>query len=398
MKKIILFILSFLIFILPVGAFDISSKNVILYNLDNGEILYEQNSNNKIMIASLTKLMTALVTLDNVSDLNKQVVLTNSDFNGLKEANVVTAGFKVGEVLTYKDLLYGLLLPSGADAAMGLARGVSGNLSSFIDLMNKKASELKLKNTHFSNVIGLDDDNNYSTVDDVSVVFKKCLENSEFKKIITAGSYTTTDGQVTFKSTIKKNAIKYNIDIPYVLGGKTGTTDGAGLCLASIAKANGVNYMLVTCGAVYDKKLPHHLLDAKEIYDYYIDNYANWKIVDKKVSFGEIRSRYTKEKTIKLYPSDDVFMYLPNNYDKKNIKYEFDGLKEVSSFTKKNEKLGVLRIYYKNKLINKQSVFLKKKLKFDLFCFIREQILYIILSLGLVVLIFYLKKIKRNKI
>ena len=81
-----------------------------------------------------------------------------------------------------------------------------------------------------------------------------------------------------------------------------------------------------------------------------------------------------------------------------NIKYEFDGLKEVSSFTKESEKLGVLKIYYKNKLINKQSVFLKKKLKFDLFCFIKEQILYIILSLGLCVLIFYLKKIKKIKI
>lgn len=389
MKKIISFILIFMLFTFKVNAveLDISSKNAILYNLDTNEILYSKNENEKVYIASLTKVMTALTALDKIDDLNKQNILISDDFKGINEANLVTAGFTVGEVVTYKDLLYGLLLPSGADAAKALARLTYGD--EFINKMNEKAKELDLTNTNFSTTIGLDDENNYSTVKDFSIIFKKALENKTFKEIITSQNYTSSDGKVKMHSTINSNAKKYNIDVSYILGGKTGTTTKAGLCLATIAKENNVNYMLITTGALYDKKLPHHILDAKVIYDYFINNYGNQMIVSKDKAFKKIKIKYGSQDSLKLYPSKNVYLYLKNDYNKDDIKYVYNGDNEIKTPYKKGTKLGTLKIYYQDKLIDTQNIILSKDLKFDLFKFIKTNILIILFIL---ILILILKK------
>ena len=394
MKKVLSFILIFIVFICKTNALElnISSKNVILYNLDSGEVLYEKNADAKASIASLTKIMTALVALENIDNLDERIILTAEDFKGLAEANAVTAGFTKGEVVTYRDLLYGLLLPLGADAAKALARNISGTEENFIQKMNDKAKDMGLKTTHFSTVIGLDDINNYSSAKEVSLIFKEALKNKDFKKIITTSKYTSSDGKVKFHSTIRSNAKKFDIDVPYILGGKTGTTTDAGLCLATIAQKNGVNYMLVTLGATYDKKAPHHIEDAKTIYDYFINNYGNKKVVDRKKAFKTINSKYTKNENIKLYPTENITMYLPNNYNKKDLKFVYNGKEEVTAFDKENEKLGTLKIYYQNKLIDTQNITLNQKLNFDITSFIKENLLIIFGVIILIISVIFLKK------
>lgn len=400
MKKALNFLVLFIcLSTLKVKALDlnVSSKNVIMYNLDNNEILFEKEDNTKIQIASLTKIMTAIVTLDRINDLDQQVIITYDDLKGLAEDNLVTAGFTIGEAVTYRDLLYGLLLPSGADAAAALSRTVAGNKEEFVILMNEKAKELKLNNTNFSNPVGLDDENNYSTAKEVSMLFNYALKNENFKKIITTSEYTTSDGKISFKSTIQNNAKKYEIEVPYILGGKTGTTDGAGLCLASIAKENDVNYMLVTLGAPYDKKRPHHIEDAKTIYDYFIQNYSNQKIVDKKIPYKILKTVYLKEDKIKLYPKEDIIKYLPNDYDKNDVKLKYEGVDEVSIFTDK--KLGTLKIFYKEDLLKEEKVLLKTKVNFSFSKFFKQNIIYIILIVFILLLIIIKKKqsIKHKK-
>ena len=398
MKKLLTIILIFIVFTVKVNALDlnISSKTAILYNLDNGEVLYEKNADEKVPIASLTKIMTALITLENIQDLNKQIILINNDFEGLIEANAVTAGFTKGEIVTYKDLLYGLLLPSGADAAKALARNVAGSEEKFIQKMNEKVKELNLKQTNFSTVIGLDDENNYSTARELSIIFKEALKNKDFKTIITTNEYTSSDGKIKFKSTIQSNAKKFEIDIPYILGGKTGTTTDAGLCLATIAKANNVNYMLVTTGALYDKKAPHHIEDAKTIYDYFINNYSNQKVVDKNKSFKTIKAKYTNNDTLKLYPSKDIIIYLENDYNKNDIKYVYQGKDEITPFDKKGDTLGTLKIYYNDKLLDTQNITLKENLNFNISNFIKQETIPVvaIISTILLVVIIILKKKK----
>lgn len=393
MKKILSFILIFIIFVGKVDALnlDISSKNAILYNMDSGEVIYEKNSDEKVSIASLTKIMTALITLENVENLDERVILIEKDFEGLIEANAVTAGFTKGEVVTYKDLLYGLLLPSGADAAKALARLVAGSEEKFIQKMNDKVKKMNLKQTNFSTVIGLDDVNNYSTAKEVSLIFKEALKNKDFKTILTTKEYMTSDSKLKFKSTIQSNAKKYNIDVPYILGGKTGTTTDAGLCLATIAKANNVNYMLVTLGALYDKKAPHNIEDAKVIYDYFIDNYGNQKIVDKQKSFKKIKVKYSDQESLNLYPTKNITKYLENNYNKNNIKLVYNGKEEVTSFDKKGSKIGTLKIYYQDKLIDTQNIILNENLNFNILSFIKQNILIVAGILVLIISIIVLK-------
>lgn len=397
MKKILSLIIIFILFIGKINALElnISSESAILYNLDSGEVLYEKNSDKVRQIASLTKIMTALVTIENVDNLDKQVILTKEDFAGLIEANAVQAGFTNGEVVTYKDLLFALLLPSGADAAKAIARNVGGSEENFINKMNEKAKELNLKNTKFSTVIGLDDENNYSTAKEVSIIFKEALKNKTFKEIITTKEYQTSDGKLTFKSTIQSNAKRYEIDIPYVLGGKTGTTSGAGLCLATIAKANDVNYMLVTLGALYDKKAPHNIEDAKIVYDYFIENYSNKIIVDKDKPFKKIKVKYSNVEEINLYPNKSITKYLENNYNKDDIKLIYNGKKELTPFNKKEEKLGTLKIYYQDKLIDTQNIILNENINFNIISFIKEEI--VIISIVLILLILIIIKICMKK-
>lgn len=400
MKKVLSFIFIFILFMVRANAveLDVSSKNAILYNMDTEEVLYEKDADEKVSIASLTKIMTALVSIENIEDLDAQVVLTADDFDGLVAANAVTAGFTKGEVVTYRDLLYGLLLPSGADAAKALARNIAGSEENFIKMMNEKVGEMNLKNTHFSTVIGLDDDNNYSTAREVALIFKEALKNEDLKTIITTKEYTSSDGKVKFHSTIQSNAKKFEIDVPYILGGKTGTTTDAGLCLATIAKENDVNYMLVTLGALYDKKAPHNIEDAQTIYDYFIENYDNHMIVDKETPFTEINVKYGSKKTLKLYPTKNITKYLANDYDKNDIKYVYNGREEITAFTKKGEKLGTLEIYYQDDLIDKENIVLTESLQFSIFEFAKENIV-IILSIitVLVVIVVFIFKRKKSK-
>ena len=177
--RVVLVILTLYLGVSNVKAvdFNIHSKNAILYNLDENTILYEKASQEKVSIASMTKIMTAIVAMEHINDLDEKITLTNEDFYGLEEANASVAGFEVGQRVTYRDLLYGLLLPSGADAAQALTRNVAGGRVNFINLMNEKAMDLGLKNTHFVNETGLDEEEHYSTVEEVAIIFQYALRN-----------------------------------------------------------------------------------------------------------------------------------------------------------------------------------------------------------------------------
>ena len=267
-NKIIFFAICFFLFhsVIFASQLDISSTHAILYQLDENKILYEKKSDERTKIASITKLMTAIIVVENVKNLDEKVRLRQEDFFGLIEQNAATASFISGEEVTYRDLLYGLLLPSGADAAQALTRLVSNGEKNFVEKMNQKAKKMGLLNTHFENATGFDSKNHYSTVKEVSQIFQYALKIPTLKKILTTNSYTTSNKRLTFSSTV----LKHKPIIPYLQGGKTGTTNGAGLCLASFAHMDGANFLLVTTGAPYDKKSPHNFQDAKTIYEYFI--------------------------------------------------------------------------------------------------------------------------------
>ena len=171
----------FFIFNLNVYADDIElkSKRAVLYNMTDDKVLYEKNADQEVYIASLTKMMTALVAIENIKDFNQKVVVT-SDMLKDVTYDLSVAGFNVGNILTYDEILYGIILKSGADATEIAAYSISGSEKEFVKLMNQKAEEIGMNNSHFSNVIGIEGDNHHSTARDVMKLVKYALQNKKF--------------------------------------------------------------------------------------------------------------------------------------------------------------------------------------------------------------------------
>lgn len=352
MKKIIwIFIINLLLLPYHVFSLNIKSEHAILYNLNDDTILYELKANERVSIASMTKIMTALIVIDEVDDLNTEFTMTEDMYKTLKEENAAVAGFKIGEKVNYYDLLYGLLLPSGAEAAQGLAIKTSGSIDNFVNKMNLKAKELKLSNTHFANPTGLDNKDNYSSVADVATILKKALENNEFKKIFTAKKYVTSNKRHTFLSTSYRN----DMDTSFIDGSKTGFTYDAGLCMASISHYDGVEYLLVTAKAPYDNR-SNHLIDAKTIYNYFFNNYGEQIILHESehlitlTTFDGRKIDYLSNKDIKQYLNKEC-----------NLAKEYKGKDIIEDDDELNNKLGEFIVKCNDKIIYTQDIVVVQK-------------------------------------
>lgn len=396
MKKIIFTIL--LLFPIFVSALEINSKHAILYNLNEDKIIFEKNSNEITSIASLTKIMTTIVAIENIENLDAKVTITEKDFNGLYDASL--AGFEVGDEVTYRDLLYGTMLPSGAEASQALANNISGSVNGFAGLMNEKAKELGMKNTHFINTSGLDINNHYSTVYDVALLLKYCLNNKTFKTIFESTSYKTSNGELTLYSTFRYTAIKYNYKSDYILGAKTGYTDDAGKCLASIAydQNNDILYLLVTTGANTSTDDAYHIKDATNIYTYYFENYGYVNLVDKDELLVSIKTKYSKNKYLNFYAKEDVSFYTKKDeFDKNKIKIIYDGVNIIDQSIKRGEKLGTVGIYYDDEYINSLDIILNDEYKFSIIYFLlQNKKITIPVILGICILIYLIKQINKN--
>ncbi len=226
------------------------SKNVALVDVESGKVLYGKNEGETCYPASLTKIMTGITAITERESLDKSVTLNNDLFYTLRNENASMAGYQEGDRTTVKDLLYGSLLASGAEASVGLSQATSGSESNFADLMNDKANELNMTGTHFTNSTGLQDEDNYSTPKDMGKLLRYALTNSTFKDVFTTKSYNirTDSNEFTVRSTFFSEYMgensKYTVE-----GAKTGTTSDAGQCLASLVTKYDREFILITMGA-----------------------------------------------------------------------------------------------------------------------------------------------------
>lgn len=242
------------------------STNVILLRLDDRSVLMQKNSEQKIYPASLTKIMTAIVAIEHMPDLQEKISLSSSMFQSLYKEDASMAGFVPNENAKAIDLLYGALLPSGAECCIGLANHIAKSEQDFTVLMNQKAAALGMQKTHFTNTTGLQDKNHYTTVNDLSKLLVYALQNKTFRQIFTAPRYSTAPTNkhpsgFTFQSTMFQNIKNPVVNGGKILGGKTGFTDEAGLCLASLAQKNGKEYVLITAGAAGNHKSEQYNID-----------------------------------------------------------------------------------------------------------------------------------------
>jgi D-alanyl-D-alanine carboxypeptidase (penicillin-binding protein 5/6) len=235
----------------PLTAQNITSEYAILLDVNNNEILAERNADTRFYPASMTKIMTLLVAAEQIKDMNDTFTMTYDIIAPLIEADASRAGFEEGEEVTITDLLYGIALPSGADATTAIAIYLCGSEEAFVTLMNDKVEELGLKNTHFCNASGLHDENHYTTATDMALLMSYVMENPICKEILGTYQYTTSQTEqhpegILLTSTMYSRMYGDEVEGMTITGGKTGYTDEAGHCLVSYAEdEKGNSYVTV---------------------------------------------------------------------------------------------------------------------------------------------------------
>lgn len=301
------FLLSIFVFLLFTGFnkakpnyrnLAIDSRAAIAMDCRNNIVLFEKNSRELIPIASTTKILTALVAI-NYGDLNKEVEISKRAA-GIRGS---TVGFSAGEKVTIHELLYGLMLRSGNDAAIAIAEGVGGTVEEFLKLMNEYAGIIGLTNSHFESPHGLDSNEHYSTAYDLAVLTTKAKNNKVFNRIV--GTKVVQKEEFGFKRSYNNiNKILYSL--PAADGVKTGYTGGAGKCLVTSVKIQGEDIVIVVLNSTPRWK------ETTDIYNYILNSFEFKKIYSK----GDVVETINEDKnSIKLSVKDDLIIPLKKNMD-----------------------------------------------------------------------------------
>ena len=235
---------------------ELYSSSAVLVDVQSGTVLAEKGMDEKIYPASMTKVMTLLVAAENLPDLDATFTMTQAIIDPLYLAGASMAGYVNGETVTMRDLLYGAVVPSGAEATEALAQAVAGSEEAFVAMMNEKAAALGLTNTHFMNTSGLHDENHYSTVREIALILQAALENETCTEILSAENYRASETEQHPDGLAMTNKFLYRVHHEYALNGaeitaaKTGYTAEAMNCCASAGKTpDGRSVICVTANA-----------------------------------------------------------------------------------------------------------------------------------------------------
>ena len=346
MKKYI-FIILFLI--LPIKTNAMCASSVTLMDMDNNRVLYSVNQHDKRLIASISKIMTSIVTLNNknISDL---VTIDESVLKSFGSGIYV----EVGEVISLEDLLYGLMLRSGNDAAIMIANYVGGSMDGFVKLMNETANSIGMINTNFINSSGLEDNDgngNMSTSYDMALLMSYAMKNKTFRKIVSTKKRTV---KTNYKTYIWYNKNKLLNSYKYTTGGKTGFTQKARRTLVTTASKDNMNFVIVTLND------PNDFSDHINLYEEYFKKYKSYKILDKENEKFDNKSFYIK---------NDKYINLTNS-EYKNIKKEIvlykENISDIAGYilVKLNDQnLGKEYIYIKRENRNTEKDSLLKEIK-----------------------------------
>ena len=342
--------LTFFLFCLPFTVSADTAKSTIVMDLDSGRILYEKNANQKRLIASITKIMTAIVAIEE-GDLTEKITV-GEEVLSMYGTNIYV---EVGEKMKLRDLLYGLLLRSGNDASVVIAKAIAGSEEKFVNLMNKKAQEIGMKNTIFKNPHGLDEETeNYSTAYDMALLSKYAYKNKTYRNIVSTDKYEVSTGKKTY---LWYNRNKLLTTYEYCTGGKNGYTPRAGKTLVTTASKKGLNLTIVTLsdGDIYNNHI--------DLYEDFFSKYKRYKLIDKN------NFRIDKE-----FVDEDV--YLEDSFYYPLTSNEVNDIKTVVHFLDDSatDEIGTIEIFLSNQKIGELPIYrkIKKKEQFSFFEWLRQ--------------------------
>lgn len=338
---IILLFNSSVVFCSSVEAPSISSEAAILIDTKTNKILYKKNESKQLYPASITKIMTAILVLEN-SRLTDKVTASYNAIMTIPDGYSI-ANIQIGEELNVEQLLQLLLLHSANDAANVLAEYVGGSLESFVSMMNTKADELNLTNTNFTNAYGLHDDKHYSTASDLAILMKYCMKDENFRKIAGMASCAIP---VTNKFTTRKYTSTNGLIVPnseyyysYATAGKTGFTSQAKECLVSTAYKDNLELICVILGS---ENSSIRFNETKILFEYGFKNYSVQTILDK----GNVATNITVDngskdtRSLDLILSDNISALLSNSTATSDLQPKIELNSYISAPIKEGEVLG----------------------------------------------------------
>ncbi|MBR4116505.1 MAG: serine hydrolase [Clostridia bacterium] len=342
-----------------VTGLDITAKAGMLVSLDTDEILYENNIDKKVYPASITKIMTAVLMLESDKwDPKAKVKINKACLDVVLGTGLSVSLLSEGEEFTQLDLLYTVLVSSYGDCTYLAAELFGGSYDNFVKMMNDKAAELGLSGTHYSNPVGLHEEETYTTARDTYTLTKYALQYELFKTVTSTSRYrfTTTKGtQRTLSTTnflLDKNT---NYWYQYAGGVKTGYTDIAGRCLVSTASYNGYNYMCILFGCTNSPSKRYDFVETKELYRWAFNNFSYKEVADSDEPVCEIPVELSTETDfVPLYFKKPFVTILPNGADDSTLVMKNTFVSEtVDAPIKKGDVLGYSEIYYAEKIIGK---------------------------------------------
>lgn len=373
MRKLSLFICAVLCAVMLMGSlampvsaisfapdFDVYSEAAYLVNIDTGDVLYQKNADQKMTPASLTKIMTAVIVLEQFKDdipaLSTTYISGGYEcFDELYMQGASNADIRNGEKLSYKDLLYALMLRSACEGANILAFNIAGSLQGFADMMNLKAQQLGMTNTHFSNAHGLFWQDNYSTAHDLAILTQYAMTLPMFTEISCAASYELEETAYHDKRTIyhtnsmMMKGSEYYYE--YAKGIKTGTLDESGRCLASTAYKDGYRYLLVTLNAPqYDENgLPemYNMIDHKNIYEWAFNSFDYTTLIAGTEEIAEVPVEYGDGVDyVIVRPEEEYSRVWNSRVPADSIHRVIDLKQNVIAPVKKGDILGTMELQY----------------------------------------------------
>ena len=336
MKKILLFLILIIVFISPVDASVDSAYEYVLMDMDSGNVIQSKNMHVPKLIASITKIMTCIIAIEN-GNLDDKVIVDDT----IKLSTGSGIYISIGEEITLRDLLYGLMLRSGNDAALMISKYVGGSVDDFVSLMNEKAKLIGMKNTIFYNPSGLDYENgNLSTAYDMAILTRYSMKNDIYREIVKTKKYISKTNMKTYVWYNKNKLLVHN----YITGGKTGYTEKAKRTLVSTASKNNMNFVVVTIRDSDDWNT--HL----SLYEYAFKNYYNVRVLNKK-NFFVIDELYDN-----LYIKEDVYLTIKKNSGKNLINHVILN----SDIKYDNKPVGTNNIYLDDKLLYTGYIYAKR--------------------------------------
>ena len=360
------FVLAAVMLFCPAAAisyepdFTLTSKAVYLENLDTGLVLYEKNADQQMYPASLTKIMTAILILENVKDLDQETAAYPMWIQDmLYGTNASLGGLIVGEKLTIRQLLTSALVQSGNESAMilagyvgsgGMADFMPRDITSFVEMMNDKAKALGCMGTHFTNPTGLHSDNHYSTARDMAIMAKYAMQNPVFASLVK--NYAVQLGQTNKHSDLWQYSTNKMLltSSPYyyapVVGIKTGSTDEAGRCVISQAEDNGYRYFCVVMGAPSTAAEPFpNFIETRQLYRWAFGTFSLKTLLEQGELMAEVPVKYSGDgKIAKLAVKDDVVKLLRNDISSDSIIYHTELPESIEAPVAAGDSVGTLHI------------------------------------------------------